>query len=124
MGKNKRKAIKVDLEEYQKLCRNTAKNFTDKDREISSWGLGVAGEAGDLAGCIKKTIYHDNDQRQGIRENVGDTMWYLAMICNFFGWELEEILAENINKLKKRYPKGFTEKDASRGGTRIDWNEK
>lgn len=124
MNKDKRKATKVDLKEYQKLCRNTAKSFADNDKEISNWGLGIAGEAGDLAGCIKKTIYHNNDQRPGIRENVGDTMWYLAMICNVFGWELEEILAENINKLKKRYPKGFTEKDAGRGGTRIDWNEK
>ena len=51
-------------------------------------------------------------------------MWYLAMICNFFGWDFEEVLAENIAKLKKRYPKGFTKKHASRGGTRIDWNEK
>ena len=51
-------------------------------------------------------------------------MWYLAMISNVFGWDLETILAENIEKLKKRYPEGFTEKDAGRGGTRIDWNEK
>ena len=115
---------KVNLKLYQQLCKKTAKKFTDKDREISDWGLGVAGEAGDLAGCIKKTIYHGNDQRQGIRENIGDVMWYLAMICNSFGWELEEIIAENIKKLKKRYPKGFTKKAASRGGTRIDWNEK
>jgi NTP pyrophosphatase (non-canonical NTP hydrolase) len=115
---------KVNLRKYQKLCKNTAKSFKDKDKEISDWGLGVAGEAGDLAGCIKKTIYHGNDQRGGIRENIGDTMWYLAMICNSFGWQLEEILAENIEKLKKRYPKGFNKKHASRGGTRIDWNEK
>ncbi|HUW21493.1 MAG TPA: nucleoside triphosphate pyrophosphohydrolase family protein [Candidatus Bathyarchaeia archaeon] len=115
---------KVNLKEYQQLCRLTAKKFADKDKEISDWGLGVAGEAGDLAGCIKKTIYHENDQRQGIRENIGDTMWYLTMICNFFGWQLEEILAENIKKLRQRYPKGFTHKDARRHGTRIDWNEK
>lgn len=92
--------------------------------ELSNWGLGVAGEAGDLAGCIKKTVYHGNDQKDGIRENIGDTMWYLAMICNCLGWKLDEVLAENIAKLKKRYPKGFTRKDASRGGSRIDWNEK
>jgi NTP pyrophosphatase (non-canonical NTP hydrolase) len=73
---------------------------------------------------IKKTFFHNNDQKQGIRENIGDTMWYLAMICNFFGWDFEEVLGENIAKLKARYPQGFAEKDAQRGGTRIDWNEK
>jgi NTP pyrophosphatase (non-canonical NTP hydrolase) len=115
----------LSLKEYQKLVKRTAKgDYKSKSDEIANWGLGVAGEAGDLAGCIKKTIYHKNDQREGIRENVGDTMWYLAMICNFFGWNFEEVLAENIEKLKKRYSKKFTIKEASRGGKRIDWNEK
>lgn len=115
----------LNLKKYQKLVKNTAKsNFKRKTDEIVNWGLGVAGEAGDLAGCIKKTVFHNNDQTQGIRENVGDTMWYLAMVCNYYGWDFEEVLFENIAKLKKRYKKGFSEKDASRGGTRVDWNEK
>ena len=75
-------------------------------------------------GCIKKTIYHRNDLRKGLKENIGDTTWHLAMICNFFGWDFEEVLAENIKKLKKRYPKGFRSKNAKRKGTGIDWNEK
>lgn len=115
----------LELKKYQKLVKTTAKSdFKNKYDEIANWGLGVSGEAGDLAGCIKKTIYHNNNQIAGIRENVGDTMWYLAMICNFYGWDFEEILAENIKKLKKRYSKGFTSKEASRKGKRIDWNER
>jgi NTP pyrophosphatase (non-canonical NTP hydrolase) len=116
---------KIDLKKYQQLCQNTAKGFAgDKEKEIVNWGLGVAGEAGDLAGCIKKTVFHKNDQVAGIRENIGDTMWYLAMICNCYGWDFEEVLQENIDKLAKRYPQGFTEKDAQRNGSRVDWNEK
>jgi len=113
-----------NLNEYQKLCKKTAAKFKDKEKEIMTWGLGVAGEAGDVAGCIKKTFSHKNDQRDGIRENVGDTMWYLAMICNFFGWDFDKVLGENIEKLQKRHPKGFTVKTARRKGTRVDWNEK
>lgn len=71
----------------------------------------------------KKTYAHNNDQRYGIRENIGDMLWYAAMICNFFNWNMEEVLNENIEKLKKRYPKGFTTQDAGRQNTRIDWNE-
>ncbi len=115
---------KSNLKEYQKLCKKTAKKFDNKEKEILSWGLGIAGEAGDVAGCIKKTFSHGNDQRDGIKENIGDTLWYTAMICNFFNWDLQEILEENIKKLKNRYPKGFTEKAAQRNGSRIDWNEK
>ncbi len=92
--------------------------------EISTWGLVVAGEAGDLVGCIKKTLNHGGNQVVGIKENIGDTMWYLAMICNFYGWNFEEVLAENIEKLRKRYSKTFTIKEAARGNKRIDWNEK
>ncbi|OGZ24120.1 MAG: hypothetical protein A2896_02290 [Candidatus Nealsonbacteria bacterium RIFCSPLOWO2_01_FULL_43_32] len=111
-----------NLKEYQKFCQKTALKFKDKEKEILTWGLGVAGEAGDIAGCIKKTISHKNDQKAGIRENLGDALWYMAMICNYFGWDLDEVLGENIEKLKKRYPAGFTKKSAERKG--IDWNEK
>ncbi len=114
----------MELNEYQKLCAKTAKKFKRKDDAINCWALGVSGEAGDMAGCIKKTLFHGNNQKAGTRENVGDVMWYLAMICNYYGWNLEDILNENVEKLKARYPKGFTEKAAKRGKTRVDWMEK
>lgn len=112
------------LKEYQKLCKLTAKKFDTSEKEILTWGLGIAGEAGDVASCIKKTFVHNNDQRTGIKENIGDTLWYVAMICNFFGWDMQEILNENLEKLKKRYPNGFTIENAKRNGTMIDWNKK
>lgn len=115
---------KESLKEYQELCKVTAKKFETSEKEILTWGLGIAGEAGDVASCIKKTFAHDNDQRVGIKENIGDTLWYAAMICNFFGWEMQAILNENLEKLKKRFPQGFTTNDASRNNTMIDWNEK
>ncbi len=112
------------LKKYQEFCKTTTKKFNNQEKEIMTWGLGISGEAGDVAGCIKKTFSHGNDQKQGIKENLGDTLWYIAMICNFFGWKLEDVLNENIVKLQNRYPQGFTEKDAGRNNTRIDWNEK
>ena len=113
----------MPLKKYQELCKKTAKSFDTKEKEILTWGLGIAGEAGDVASCIKKTFAHDNDQKQGIRENLGDTLWYAAMICNFFDWDFQEILQENIAKLEKRFPNGFTINDAKRNGNKIDWNE-
>lgn len=115
---------KIDINQYQELTKRTAGNYKNKNKALTNWGLGVAGEAGDLAGCIKKTLFHNNDQSDGIRENIGDTMWYLAMICNTMGWSLEDIMQENIEKLAKRYPEGFTFEAARRGKTRVDWMEK
>lgn len=114
----------MNLKEYQDLCKETAKKFETPEKEILVWGLGIAGEAGDVAGCIKKTFAHDNDQKEGIKENIGDVLWYATMICNFFGWDLEEMLKENIEKLKRRYPNGFAVENAKRNGKRIDWNKK
>ncbi len=114
----------LTLTQYQKLCRKTAKKFARPELEILTWGLGITGEAGDVGSCIKKTYSHDNDQRVGIRENIGDTLWYAAMICNFFGWNMDEVLEENIAKLRERFPKGFTLKKAKRNGTMVDWNKK
>lgn len=115
----------MNLKDYQKLTHRTAGNaMNDPDKQIMNWGLGIAGEAGDVAGCIKKTVAHKNDQLPGIRENIGDTMWYISEICNFYGWSLDEILEENIEKLRARYPEGFSFEKAKRGGKRVDWNEK
>ncbi len=115
---------KINIKDYQKFVKKTAKKFDSPSEEIMVWGLGISGEAGDVASCIKKTFAHDNDQKKGVRENLGDTIWYVTAISNFFGWELEEIIKENMKKLSKRYPEGFKIKKAKRQGKRIDWGEK
>ena len=108
---------------YQEFVKSIAKKYDDSEKEIMTWGLGIAGEAGDVAGCIKKTVSHKDDQLPGMRENLGDTIWYIAAICNFYGWNLEDVFNENVEKLKKRYPAGhFTDADAAKRA-RIDWNE-
>lgn len=112
----------MNLKEYQGLAKLTAKKFDNPEIEIATWGLGITGEAGDVASCIKKTFAHKNDVKEGIKENIGDMFWYAAMICNFFNWNMEEVLGMNIEKLKKRYPQGFTIEDARRGGTMVKWS--
>lgn len=105
----------MNLKEYQKICKLTAKkDFKTEVEEIMCWGLGVTGEAGDIASCIKKTFAHKKDVKEGIKENIGDMLWYTAMICNFFKWNLNEILNENIEKLKKRFPEGFNYQSVDR----------
>jgi NTP pyrophosphatase (non-canonical NTP hydrolase) len=105
----------MDLNEYQKLAKVTAKkDFGSETEEIMCWGCGITGEAGDVASCIKKTFAHNKDVKEGIKENIGDMFWYAAMICNFFNWSMEEVLEANLEKLKKRFPEGFNYESVNR----------
>lgn len=78
--------------------------------------LGLSGEVGEFADMIKKWIFHNKTlDITHAKKELGDVMWYIAMICESFGWSFDEIMQMNIDKLKKRYPDGFdTEKANNR----------
>lgn len=70
--------------------------------------LGLSGECGEFNDMIKKWIFHDSGiDEQHLEKELGDILWYIALICNAMGWKLENIMQQNIKKLKTRYPEGF-----------------
>ena len=71
--------------------------------------LGLAGEAGEFNDMVKKTIFHETPMDiDHAKKELGDVLWYISMICFSFGWDMEEIMQMNIDKLKARYPEGFS----------------
>ena len=78
--------------------------------KLTLGALGLAGEAGEVVDAIKKWSFqgHVLDQKAVLLE-LGDVLWYLALIGSVFGWALEEVVAANVAKLRKRYPDGFEE---------------
>lgn len=70
--------------------------------------LGLAGETGELLDMVKKWVFHEKPlDTEHLKKEVGDCMWYVALFCHAMGWELNEILQMNVDKLKARYPEGF-----------------
>ena len=70
--------------------------------------LGLSGEVGELNDMIKKWIFHEKPfDEEHAKKEMGDVLWYVAMMCHSFGWDMDEILQMNIDKLKARYPQGF-----------------
>lgn len=70
--------------------------------------LGLTGEAGEVSDLIKKGIFHEKGiDREHLEKELGDVMWYIAFICHTCGFNLDEIMQMNIDKLKARYPEGF-----------------
>ncbi|WP_191556593.1 nucleoside triphosphate pyrophosphohydrolase family protein [Metabacillus idriensis] len=96
----------MELNEYQQLASRTAAKH---DNELVNFGLGLTGEAGEVADLIKKACFHGHSiGKEEIKKELGDVLWYLSNIARIAGLELDEIAAANIEKLKKRYPEGFS----------------
>lgn len=95
----------MQINEYQALAMRTA---NPECLNLSNVGLGIAGEAGEVADAIKKHLHHGHDlDRDGLIKELGDVAWYIALGCTALEIDMETVLQRNIDKLKARYPEGF-----------------
>ncbi len=98
--------------EYQQAARRTmaGKFPTTSVQQLAVHSLGLTGEAGEVADMVKKFIGHGHPvDSEKFEKELGDVLWYLAALCEWFNLTLEEVAAANIEKLRKRYPDGFSE---------------
>jgi NTP pyrophosphatase (non-canonical NTP hydrolase) len=84
--------------------------FSGVDRpekeSIAIMGLGLAGEAGEVVEHIKKYIRDNNLDREELKKELGDSIYYWARICKQFGIEPSEVLRANVEKLVSRRERG------------------
>lgn len=95
---------------YQVLALRTV---SDKEQGnlLINGALGLSGESGEVADMIKKWKFqgHLLDYAK-LAEEIGDVMWYCAIMSEAIGFTLDDIMQMNITKLEERYPKGFETK--------------
>lgn len=97
----------MQLNEYQELAARTI-NRKLGAQQIQLHALhGLCAEVGDIHSLFQKYFQGHNFTADDLRKEVGDVAWMLAELCTANGWSLENVLQENIEKLKKRYPDGF-----------------
>jgi NTP pyrophosphatase (non-canonical NTP hydrolase) len=111
----------ADFDEYQELALRTASAQSTESEQtmLDAAALGLAGESGEIADHVKKILYHghplDEATRDKIAKEIGDILWYCAIGARGIGVSLSEIARLNVEKLRKRYPEGFsTEKSLNR----------
>ncbi len=76
---------------------------------IEHGALGAVTESAELIDAVKKSkIYGRALDRVNLIEEIGDIMWYLAILADELGVSFEEIWEKNINKLRQRYPDKYT----------------
>lgn len=65
--------------------------------------LGLAAEAGEVADKAAKHYRGDKPlSADDFRKELGDCMWFISQLCNRFGWDMEDVMQENIDKLQDR----------------------
>ena len=103
----------MEINEYQKLAMTTLNPKLD-DKEILINGvMGLCGESGEAIDIVKKHLAQGHElDKEHLAKELGDIAWYLAETATAIGYDLEDILQMNIDKLKKRYPNGFTTNDS------------
>ena len=101
----------MNLNEYQTAALKTAIYPRVNGAGVAYCTLGLASEAGEVAGKLKK-IMRDcggamtDDNRHAMASELGDVLWYAATLAKELGYTLEEIAEMNLSKLADRANRG------------------
>ena len=118
----------VDLKLYQDFVRGVTSECSNSSVEMANrmealenetganiallmtGAIGIASEGGEFAEIVKKCVFQgkplDADTKFHIKRELGDIMWYWTNSCRALGLDPNEVIEENVNKLKARYPGG------------------
>lgn len=112
----------MNIEKFQELSKRTMPNQVPTSlsgsnveqllatSSLTNYALGLSGESGEVVDIIKKHVFHGHSlDKDKIVKELGDVMHYVAGIATLLEIELPEVLKGNIDKLKKRFPEGFSE---------------
>lgn len=106
--------LEAKIKEFDRIVIALAKNGQEIINDLDSgkanllhMAVGVSGESGELLDAIKKhTIYGKQLDRENVKEEAGDILFYLNNILLNVGFTLEDVIEHNIDKLSKRYSNG------------------
>ena len=109
---NEKEHSTMTINEYQALALRTESRITTDPVpyiRVLEGLMGLNGEAGEAIDLMKKVLFQDHEfDREHMAKELGDIAWYLAVSADAIGYDLESILQMNVDKLRTRYPDGFS----------------
>lgn len=99
----------MTINEYQRLAMTTLNPELDRKDVLINGVMGLCGESGEAIDIVKKWLAQGHElDKEKLAKELGDIAWYLAETAYALEIPLEDILQANIDKLRKRYPEGFS----------------
>ncbi|MCI5547054.1 MAG: nucleoside triphosphate pyrophosphohydrolase family protein [Clostridiales bacterium] len=99
----------MEINDYQRLAMTTLNPALDKKDVLINSVMGLCGESGEAIDIVKKWLAQGHElDRAHLAKELGDVAWYLAEAATALDIPLEDILRANLDKLKARYPEGFS----------------
>ena len=94
----------ITSDEYQEKAKATA--IYPKKDALPYLALGLVSEAGEVAGKVKKIIRDGKGNTEAIAYEIGDVLWYCAVLASELGVSLNTIMQNNLEKLHGRKERG------------------
>ena len=99
----------MQVNEYQTIAMTTLNPDLSKREVLINSVMGLCGESGEAIDIVKKWMAHGHElDKEHLAKELGDIAWYLAEAATALDMDLEDIFRANIEKLKQRYPDGFS----------------
>ena len=77
---------------------------------LTTAAVGISAEGGEFMEIVKKMVFQGKpwnaDNREHLIIELGDVLWYVAQACMALEVSFDDVVATNVEKLKKRYPGG------------------
>ena len=96
--------LKSDFDVFQEECKKTA--IYPKSQGLVYTTLGLMNESGEVGGKVKKMIRDGHIDDKAVAYELFDVMWYTAMCAEELGYDLSEIAAMGLEKLRDRQERG------------------
>ena len=114
-GTNAASSKSSTLAEYQQAASRTINRSLTTEQRMVDAAAGLAEEAGEVLGLVRKHVFmhHELDRARLVTE-LGDALWCLTGIAAAVGVSLDEVATANLEKLRRRYPDGYSDRASAR----------